>query len=406
MTTKEIATYGASRQKVRVYLEGDLIRVRWRVNGRRMTRSYPNSQANKANAKAFAKGLADERSRPRESVRLTIRSLWDKYAESEFPHLRERSKKLYREYYREWEIMWGADFPVESSTLEMMRQFRRELQVNRKLESSTVRETIRKVQMVYRWGQRNELIEVNKIALYQFKQAKADRKESPAEYRGDEFTKILAQLDPESGFQWRAFVALAICGAQGVRQNAVLHLRWADVPEALESGGYIHWRAEWDKLGRDWKQPIRALTILALQVARAHNLTRKDGPSPWVIPSAKKGRKGDVYTIQSLWSALKSAEARAGITHLEGRGGHGLRRMMAGDVAALTGDPMLAMNAIGDTDIRMAMRYVKKRDDRMAGVFHDLDEARTSSEADEPNGNQTATTPDKAVVNPLKGDAP
>lgn len=402
MSTKEIAAYGASRQKVRVYEEGDLIRVRWRVNGRRMTKSYPKSAENKANAKAFAKGLADERSRPREAVKLTIRGLWEKYIESESPHLRDRSIALYREYYREWEIMWGATFPVENTTLEMMRQFRHELQANRKLKPSTVRETIRKVQMVYRWGQRNELIEVNKIALYQFKLAKSDRHESPPEYRGDEFARILAQLDPKSGFQWRAYVALAICGAQGVRQNAVLHLTWDDVPAF--GGGYIHWRAQWDKLGRDWKQPVRLLTMQALAVAREWR-EKNNYRGRWILPSAKVGRAGEVYTIQSLWAALKSAEARAGIKHLEGRGGHGLRRMLAGDVAAMTGDPLAAMNAIGDTDVRMASHYLKKRDERMDSIFAGLD-ARTSSEAAEPKGNESATDEDSTLVSPVKEDAP
>lgn len=382
---KELARFGPSRGSVRVTVEGDTVRVRWRVNGARKLKSYPNTPENRANAKAFAKGVAEARERPTQKAALTLRTLWERYADAEFPHLRPNSQRLYREYYARWETAWGKDFAVEATTLDMAHQFRKDL-TKLGLATSTIRQTVRTAQMVYAWGERNELIVRNKLRLFRFKVAKDERTESPAEYRDDDFAKMLAALDPKSATQWRPFVALAICGAQGVRQHAALHLQWPDIGPEM-----ITWRKSWDKLGREWMQPTRALTKIALEVARYWR-EQNDYAGPWIIPSGSSKNKGETYSAQSLWTALCEAEKRAGIPHMKGRGAHGLRRMLAGNVAELTGDAVLAMKSIGDTDVRMAGRYLKNRDERMDAVFAELDNPRTAPEASEANDNETTTT--------------
>jgi hypothetical protein len=75
-------------------------------------------------------------------------------------------------------------------------------------------------------------------------------------------------------------------------------------------------------------------------------------------------------------------------------------------VAERTGDAVLAMRSIGDTDVRMANRYLKPREDRIAAVFAEMDEARTAPEATNGKSNETTTTPKAGAVNPLKEDAP
>jgi integrase len=380
---KEIAKYGPSRGAVRVTVEGDQVRVRWRVNGQRKLKSYPNTPENRANAKAFAKGVAESRERPTQKAPLTLRTLYERYADAEYPHLRPNSQRLYREYYEKWENAWGIHFPVENTTLDMAHQFRKDL-TKLGLATSTIRQTIRTVQMVYGWAERNELITRNKMRLYRFKVSKDERTESPAEYRDDDLDKILLQLDPLRGDQWRPFVALAICGAQGVRQHAALHLQWSDI-----EGDQVTWRKAWDKQGREWSQPVRSLMRVALEVAREWR-EQKKYEGPWVLFAGSKKNKSDTYSPQSLWSALMDAERRAGVPHLKGRGAHGLRRLLAGNVAELTGDAVLAMRSIGDTDVRMASRYLKKRDDRITEVFGELD-SRSRPEAPKENGNETTT---------------
>lgn len=362
---KTIATEGASRQKIRVYTEGDLIRVRWRENGKRMTRSWPFSAANKATAKAFAKGIAEGREIQSTRSPVTLRQLWEKFAEAEFPHLRPKSKKLYKEYFARWETMWGRDFLAERTTLLMVVEFRTALAKQGKA-ISTIRHSIETVKMVYAWGAMHKLILTSEIALYKFKIAKESRKAAPPEYSTEEADNILAQLDPNSATQWRAWVALTICRQQGVRQNSVLHLKWTDVTTT-----HITWRAEWDKNGKEWSQPLRDGTRKAIAIAALWTPTWYH--CQWVLPSGySRQNKEDPYTIGGLYLALRKAEARAGVKHLENRGGHGLRRLLAGDINEATGDPALAMMAIGD-DVRQAGRYIQKRDDRMREVFDQLD---------------------------------
>jgi integrase len=398
---KVLAAFGPKRGGVRVTIEGDLVRVRWRQNGQRKLRSYPNTPENRANAKAYAKGVAESRDYVPDRAPLTLRTLWEKYADAEFPHLRANSQRLYREYYSRWENAWGIHFPVENTTLEMAHTFRRDL-TKLGLATSTIRQTVRTVQMVYSWGERNELVQRNRMRLFRFKVSKDDQPVSPAEYRDEDFAKILLALDPNEATQWRAWVALAICGAQGVRQHAVLHLKWTDT---ASDAGVIYWRKEWDKLGREWSQPMRSLTRTALSVAWMWRQTAGK-EWPWILPSGSKKNTTPTYSAQSLWSALRAAEKRAGIPHLKGRGAHGLRRLLAGNVAERTGDAVLAMRSIGDTDVRMANRYLKPREDRIAAVFAEMDEARTAPEATNGKSNETTTAPVVGAVNPLKEDAP
>jgi hypothetical protein len=84
--------------------------------------------------------------------------------------------------------------------------------------------------------------------------------------------------------------------------------------------------------------------------------------------SADKSAQPGVYRIQSFSAALVKAESRAGIEHLLYRGAHGMHGMVAGEVNAKTGDPVLAMHYIGDTDMKTMKRYLKRRDERLRAV--------------------------------------
>jgi integrase len=389
MTRVTIAEYGAKRAKIRVFTEGELARVQWRIRGRLKTESFPNTAAGRATAKAFAKGVADARIKPNAKERITVRELWNRFVEAEFPHFRERTKILYTEYFAKWLAIWGSDFIAEDTTLAMMHEFRAAL-TKLGLATNTISRTIRTVKRVYSWAEANELIERNRLHLYRFKVSRDDRPKPPPEFSPDERQKVLAALDPKSPAQWRPWVAATICAAQGTRQTATLHLQWADVDEVADT---LHWQPQWDKMGHDWTQPMRDATREALRVAREWR-ERSGYEGPWVIPAGSVKDGADTtrrhrwktesdrpYTIQSLWSALRSAQLRAGVELKKGRGGHSFRRTFAGDVNAETGDPALALMAIGDTDLRQANTYVQKRDVRVKDAFDRLDaRAKTAKE--------------------------
>ena len=54
--------------------------------------------------------------------------------------------------------------------------------------------------------------------------------------------------------------------------------------------------------------------------------------------------------------------------------------MVAGEVLAQMGDPKRAMDFIGDTDLRVMQRYLKRRDDRLTAVAAQLDTPKGATE--------------------------
>lgn len=371
---KTLLLLGKRGRRVRVaeaMIRGAIVlRVTWRdLEGKRRAALYARSQ--RAEAVQFAEGIAFELSRPAPDARpqsLTVAALWDRYSEAVFPSLRPKSKVLYRYFWKRFEAFAGAHTTAEDLTIETMNGLRRALEAQG-AAVNTIRRVMAVTRMVFLYGETHELIAKNRVGRYVYRVAKEARPTAPAEYRMPEFRALLAQFDPTKASQWRPAVALALCGYQGARQNAVLHLRWEDVD--LEAGR-ITWRAAWDKVGREWSQPLRAPSRAALEAA-----ARFRDDCGWVFWGRNRATgEAQPYTIQSLWAALRQAERRAGIPHADRRGGHGLRRLLAGEVAGLTGDSKLALNAIGDSDIRQAERYIKVRDDRLAEVFGDLDANR------------------------------
>lgn len=382
---KRLAFHGRRGAWVKVFLEKghERVRVQWKdAGGMIETRTWPNTKANKATAIAFGEGRAEAlvAGETGKRPRLTLLALWELYTRAEFPHLRPRSRELYRENFRRWALVWGWEFIADDTNLEMADEFRRRL-TSLGLAVNTIAQTIRDVRRVYNWGEGRELLERNRLRVYRFKVAKEDRPTPPPEFRLDDFLAILRQLDPSKSTQWRPFVALALCGYTGRRQSAVLHLCESDVrlglAEITPTGpvwqqGAIRFRPEWDKLGKDLTVPLRIMAQVAVEIALEWR-DRIGYDGPWLLPPGSSKNTRAVYSTQSLWMALCAAETRAGIDHEKGRGAHGLRRMLAGDVTAQTGDFMLGLQAIGDSDPRMATRYIQARTDRIADAFTQLD---------------------------------
>jgi len=61
-----LALYGPKRGRIRVLVESgaELVRVLWREHGRRRVKSWPNTPAGRAEAKAWAQGFSESRTRP------------------------------------------------------------------------------------------------------------------------------------------------------------------------------------------------------------------------------------------------------------------------------------------------------------------------------------------------------
>lgn len=382
MTRKPLGkgTYGPRGTSVRIWTDGDLVRAEWREKSGRKTKSWPNTAENRTYVKAWAKEFASARLRPELPERLTTRELWQRYWEAEEHTLRPSSQRNYRHYWQSWEVFVTPHSIAEDLGVLTMTDYRTD-RAKHGWAPNTIAAGVRTVKTVYAWGEATSLLGRNDVQKYRFKVAKEQRAASPDEYSQPEWDRILAAIPLDQPTSWRARAVLELCGLQGPRQNAVLRLQWADLD--LDAGQVV-WRAQWDKTGTEWGQPLRARAVEVIRAVRAwHDRLGLD--SPWLFPAAsKKNTASPVYSAQSLWAALRKAEDAAGVPHRKGRGAHGARRMVFGNVLAATGNIGAAMDAINDRDLKVARRYHKARQDGVREAFEKLDRS----------GNATATAPD------------
>lgn len=370
-----------SRGGVRVLVDGERIVVQWYAHGARRVESFPDTQACRLEAKAFAQGVAEtlgKGPRPATPERLTLRHIWERYHTAEFPHLRAKTQRNYTAHWRKWELFLGKDFVAEDARLEHLEQLRADL-TKQGFAIGQIHKIVTDVKMVHAWAQRRELLVGNRLSLYRFKVAKDARPVSPGEYADAEREALIATLDPQRAEHWRPWVAMMIANSQGARMNAILHLQRDDFD--LETGEVV-WRARWDKNGREHAQPLTYGAYSALLTAAWWR--RRDGyAGPWVLYSshARKQAFADeraVYHPTSLERALVEAEKRAGVVHQPYRGMHAFRRGIAGDILEATGDYRLALEWIDDTDLRMARTYLKRRNTRLDLAAAAIDDPKSS----------------------------
>lgn len=369
MTQKRIATFGEHGRKVRVFKDEGRYTVSSRSLG--VTKSYSGEGA-KDKALGFARRLSAEGVGPKVSG-LTVGVLWGRFTQSsDWASLRPRTRELYADH---WDYFTGSvpdDTPADEvipPTLDATAKALLETKRPRAPDGmalSSVRRIVRTVKVVFAWGERNMLIPRNRIYAYRLKVSRDQQEVSPAEYTAEETRRILAALSFDRLDQRTAFVALTLISQQGIRGNAALHLRWEDVDWTED---VLQMRPEWDKMGKAWSSPMRDATRAVLGRLWDAN----DQPATgWVFPSRHSRSEGRPYTLVGLEKTLVAAEQRAGVPHLKGRGVHGFRRGVAGDVYDKTGSAEQAMEAIGDS-VGQAVKYLKTRKGRVAQSLRALD---------------------------------
>jgi integrase len=362
MTRRDLTPRALQRRKpvVRVIEEMTPRRVLafWSVKGLRQYRTFPATKVGRREAQAFAEGVFARLTTPEKPPTLGTRALWTRYLEAEGHRLRPRTRAIYWAAWRKWELFVGADTIAEDVNTEAVARFRAVLAPKHAV--TQVQGVIRVVKLVYAWADELELIGRNKVGRYRFRIGKDEVKYSAAEYRTAEWEAILRAMGGGQDIRnWRAWCAVLLAGSQGERINAILRLRWSDVD--LERA-VITWPKATNKIGNVREQPITPEGLSALLTARwwAGRL-RVRGAT--VIPGATP--RSPHYLYMSFRQVLLAAEKRAGIPHLKLRASHGFRKMAAGNVRTRTGDPLLALEWIGDKDLRMAEPYLKGRADRL-----------------------------------------
>lgn len=395
---KRLATMGDRGELVRLFEEvrGDVKYhvVQWGQKHARRQESFAGTRAGRLEAEAFMRDFkreldtADAPAPP-----LTLRALWDAYRAAEFSHLRPNTRRLYTEAWRHLESHLSPAHVAQDIDVPTIAAFRAALDA--RLATATVKRTITVCRIVFRWAEVSEVLQRNKWHLYKHKVAKEARTAPRAEYRTDEFARIWLHFDPTKQHQWRPYVAIGLLGLYGNRQTELLAgLQWPNISddEILIPGAYV-------KTGDDLHLPLVPLTRELLAVARSWREAEGYAGVHVLFPGQRigqkvfNGSKRPHYSIQSLTDAIHRAERHAGVPTILYRAGHGFRRGLVGDLADVTGDVALALQAVGDRDIRMAQHYRLRRLDKMRALF--ADRAQNLSEHRPKGATKVQSSPEK-----------
>lgn len=398
---KRLATFGRRGALVRVVevtVHGvKRYAVMWGPKSAREQQSFAGTPAGRREAMAFAEAFHAEASKPATAspaAPISTRQLWLAYTTATFPHLRTRTKHLYKEAWTRWEQYYGAEKPAGAVQIDDCDGFRAELE-RVGLATATIIKAIGVTRSVYNYAERTEKIDRNRWHQFRLRVAKERRTKQRAEYKQADFLAIWRQFDPTNSRQWRPYVAIGLLGIYGSRQNATLHIK--DPADIDENSGTLFLRSEFDKQGEEQALPILPLTLELLAIARAWR--QRDGyTGPWLLYAGHALNKGETYTIQSLWKALNGAEQRAGIDKVKWRSGHGFRRGLVGDLLEAGNDMDLALKAIGDSDPRMAKVYAVKRNERIERALTARAKSFESATQVQPNADIAAITATKKRI--------
>lgn len=351
---ESLKTYGDRPFAVWVYLLEGRVFCQWAVNGRRKTKSWPDSPEARKEAKAWAEDFAAERRHQGQSANpprlaLTLGALWTKYCEANAYAWRPKTRRDYEQYWAALEDRLGASTLLDALTPDDVDTYRR----TRRREGiyhSQVRRQIGFLRQMLNWAEGRRLVALNALRGYRYAVPKDEREKPPAEYTRKQVLAIAAEL--ATARHWRARVAIALCGDLGARVNSVLHLQWSDIdPQA----GQVTWRAQWDKGGEERIQPLTPRANAALVEAARY----KHASEPWIFWALRA--RGKPYHYNSLHYHLCQAEKRAKVVHLRNRAFHGLRRMVIGDIPDLRD----AGAWVGQKSLETTARYVRSRPEQI-----------------------------------------
>lgn len=411
MPRKLLKEYGSHGRSVRVFVETftdprrqPLVRVQWRERGKLTTESLPDSRQNQARAKAFAEGVAERLALQGSAQRkpMTMRELGDAYllAHPTPETWRPKTRVTFLGRWKNWIAFATPTRLIDSVTPETIDAFRKSMR-DQDFAVNQIANHVQMVKSVYRFARARKHLLENPIADYEMKLSRDQRRLEVPEWSADECGRILAELDPRSPNNWRAYIGIVLVAVLGGRSNALLNLEWRDVDLTART---IRWRPELDKLAKDRVQPLPRDAVRVLRIARVWR-DRIDYRGPFVLPGdhnrQKKARGDRPYKYQSLNQSLRHAAERAGVQWIDYRALHGFRRMVVGNVLAATGNLVRAGQYIGDSDVRTLQRsYVRERPEQLRDVAAAMriPEARPKlTRVPQPTGNaETRTAPETA----------
>ncbi|MEK9505200.1 hypothetical protein [Gaopeijia maritima] len=301
-----------------------------------------------------------------EQKQLCLFELLDRYHD---PKQNRRARKWSERHRLEqdrcrdfWKRTLG-DIPV---TMEAMPQTKVEAAAGnaadaREWSSRTEAKYLKYLAAATRWGRRKaRLIDEDPLLGIDLPEVHYDTRTRV--YTVDEARKL---MEPRDDVDWRVTLAFALAAVHGRRISAILHLwagrddaeqepDWAILEVEVQQLGasprrvermFLHYRAEYDKGGRDEWVPVPPEVRRLVESALEREEVQASG---WLFPEGRldfSDTRDKPMRAESIITALHAAEKAVGVATVKGRGFHGAKRLhvtkglqVAGGDATRVGD--------------------------------------------------------------------
>lgn len=240
----------------------------------------------------------------------------------------------------------------------------------------TAERPFRTLSMVVDWAQGFRLVERNAFLLDHdpvrgLEFTRGSDPEHIAHYSDAECEALLAVADQVGLGRWEdpdgeriSFLPtlLTLAMNTGRRRGALVALRWSDWRPDRDENGMIRWRAEEDKVDKEWWTPVLKPVREALERHRRRmGSPIGDGPI-FPAPRSEGHVRGDVVGnwLVEAEKLTREDEDILSVEHVEGRGWHGFRARFA---TKLKHKPDRDVAHLGGWKLLETLREIYQRED-------------------------------------------
>lgn len=289
-------------------------------------------------AKAAAAKLANKRIEGQAILRqTTLKELLRAFKRDELPGMKGRHKKAVARELTLFQAFFGKEFIVERLTPREWKALSRQRasgeidargvrvarDKRRPVGPRTVAITLKTLRQVCRWGAACRRTDGSFLLSHDpTRGLRVPSEKNPTRVLLDD-GEFEAMVKAAGSVHPLMRPLLVIAGESGRRIGAIVQLRYNDWLPDTGTHGALRWRADSDKLGKDWVAPVTPRLRSEIQhFIRAHPGIGE----AYMFPAPESEGAMDVWLATKWW---KRCEKEAEIPRRKGQGWHSLRRRFA-----------------------------------------------------------------------------
>lgn len=302
------------------------------------------SEAKKA-AKKEASKLSNKLIRGEGPTRpeVTVRELFKSFRRDELPRMGKRHRAEVKRALEAWERYLGPRFALRSFGVREWRGFARargsgaidargnrvtDAEKRREVGPRSVAKDLKVLRQACLYGTRVRTAQGFLLEVDPTRGLDLPSEPNPARPVADDdvLERILEAADRvrlPDGTRTPLRELVTLAAHTGRRIGAILAIRWSDWRPDRGTHGSLRWRADSDKLGREWWAPVHPVVAAALDAWRQE---RPGVGEAWIFPHPRTdGHLDGSQAYRWLRKAMELAE----VPHVPGFGWHAFRRMWA-----------------------------------------------------------------------------